>query len=52
MMALLPVSIQQLLQSVAAAMANLTHQNQELTQEVNRHKQCRQWQTEGPGQNS
>ena len=33
-------------------MANLTHQNQELTREVNRHKQCCQRQTKGPGHNS
>ena len=37
---------------MAAAMVDLTHQNQELTQEVNKHKQHRQQQMEGPGQNS
>ena len=32
-------------------MADLTHQNQELTREVNKHKQRRQHHTEGLGQN-
>ena len=52
MTAPLPTSVQQQLQSMAAAMADLTHQNQELTREVNKHKQRHQWQTEGLGQNS
>jgi len=37
---------------MAAAMADLTHQNQELTREVNKHKQRCQRHTEGLGQNS
>ena len=48
----LPAFVQQQLQSMAVVMTDLTHQNQELTQEVNKHKQRCQHHTEGPGQNS
>ena len=34
-----PLTVQQQLQSIAASMADLTQQNQELTREVNKH--CR-----------
>ena len=33
-------------------MVDLMHENQELTQEVNKHKQCCQRHTEGPWQSS
>ena len=37
-----PPSIQQM-QSMAAAMAELTHQNQELTREINQRRQRHEW---------